>query len=71
MKHLLASLASDIDQVVLSISMESIEGVPGVSKPCMSGITTEEAVGLCLESAYHSSHVVAVDVSDYNPFIED
>jgi len=56
--------------VVLSISMEAIVGVPGVSKPCIEGISTEDAVGLCLTAA-GSSKVIAVDICDYNPFIED
>ncbi len=50
--------------------MEAVQGVPGVSKPCVVGISTEDAVNLCLEAG-QSHKVVGVDVCDYNPFIED
>lgn len=56
--------------IVLSISLEAILGVPGVSKPCQEGISTEDAVGLCIAAA-GSSKVVAIDICDYNPYIED
>jgi arginase family enzyme len=55
---------------VVSISLEAIEGVTGVSRPCLTGITTEEAIEVCLQVG-NSSKVVAIDICDYNPFIED
>lgn len=51
--------------------MEAIEGVAGVSTICVKGITTEEAVEICHTAAKEWTNLVAIDVVDYNPFIED
>ena len=61
----------DIDKVFVSISLESIQTLPGVSTKCSFGIEAEEAVEICKVSGYKSKKLVAIDVSDYNPFIED
>lgn len=59
----------------LSINLESIEGLKGVSTNCLSGgISTEDAVemvyyaGLKLGKA---DILTSVDISEYNPYVED
>lgn len=51
--------------------MESIQSIPGVSTKCPNGISCEEAVEICKVAGFNSQKLVAVDVTDYNPFIED
>lgn len=53
------------------MSMECIEGIPGVSTRCKKGITTEEAVEIFKIAGYLGKKLVALDLSDFNPFIED
>ena len=56
----------------LSISLEAIEGVIGVSSPNVhGGLTTEEITEICYISGKYSNKLVAIDVTDYNPFKED
>lgn len=51
--------------------MEAIEGVTGVSIPCVQGFSTEEIVETCHLVGLNEAKLVAIDVTDYNPFIED
>ena len=55
--------------------MESIEGLKGVSSNCLSGgIATEDAVQMVFEAGHRLGKVgilTSVDISDYNPFVED
>ena len=60
-----------IEHIVLSISMEAIEGDLGVSSKCPQGLSTEEIIEIVKIAGYSSQKLVAVDISDYNPFIED
>ena len=61
--------------VHLSINLESIEGLKGVSSNCLSGgIATEDAVQMVFEAGYRlgkANILASVDISDYNPFVED
>ena len=61
--------------VHLSINLESIEGLKGVSSNCLSGgIATEDAVQMVFEAGYRlgkANILSSVDISDYNPFVED
>ena len=61
--------------VHLSINLESIEGIQGVSSNCLSGgIPSEDAIQMVFEAGYRLGKVGAltsVDISDYNPFVED
>jgi len=60
-----------IEEIVLSISMEGIEGALGVSTKCTLGLTSEEIVEIVKIAGRNSHKLVALDLSDYNPFIED
>jgi len=51
--------------------MEAIDGALGVSKKCTVGLSTEEIVEILKIAGRNSEKLVAVDLSDYNPFIED
>jgi len=51
--------------------MEAIDGVLGVSSRCTEGLSTEEIIEILKITGHNSQKIVAVDVSDYNPFIED
>lgn len=51
--------------------MEAIEGDLGVSSKCTCGLSTEEIIEILKIAGYSSHKLVAVDISDYNPFIED
>jgi len=66
-----ASNDPKIEQIVLSISMEAIEGALGVSSKCTLGLSTEEIVEILKISGRYSDKLIAIEVSDYNPFIED
>lgn len=61
--------------VHLSINLESIEGLKGVSSNCLSGgIATEDAVQMVFEAGYRlgkAGILTSVDISDYNPYVED
>ena len=61
--------------VHLSINLESIEGLNGVSTNCLSGgISTEDAVQMIFEAGYRlgkANILTSVDISEYNPFVED
>ena len=51
--------------------MEVIEGDLGVSSKCPQGLSTEEIIEILKIAGYASQKLVAIDISDYNPFIED
>ena len=61
--------------VHLSINLESIQGIQGVSSNCLSGgIATEDAIQMVFEAGYRLGKVdrlTSVDISDYNPYVED
>jgi arginase family enzyme len=61
------------DQVYFSVSMEAIEGATGVSSPLPpgEGILAEDVVKMFHLLGKNCTNLVAVEVSDYNPFIED
>ena len=65
----------DTHLVHLSINLESIEGLKGVSTNCLSGgIATEDTVQMVFEAGYRlgkAGILTSVDISDYNPFVED
>ena len=51
--------------------MEAIEGDLGVSTKCLQGLSTEEIIEILKIAGFSSQKLVAVEISDYNPFIED
>jgi formiminoglutamase len=56
----------------LSFNIESVEGAVGVSTNCLNGgFKTEEAIEICFLAGYVSPKICAVDISEYNPFVED
>lgn len=61
----------EINQIALSISLEAIEDVLGVSNRCKNGLSTEEITEIVKLAGFYSQKLVAIDISDYNPFIED
>ena len=67
---------ADVKQMVhLSINMETIEGLKGVSTNCLSGgIQTEDAVEMCYQAGLKlgkAKILKSVDFSEYNPYVED
>ncbi len=42
-----------------------------MSTKCVKGISCEEAVEVFKVAGFNSQKLVALDVTDYNPFIED
>ena len=62
----------NIDQVYLSLNLETVEAAVGVTTNCtVGGLTSEEAIEICYLAGRHSDKIVAVDLSEYNPFVED
>ena len=61
--------------VHISINMESIEGLKGVSTNCLSGgIPTEDAVEMCYQAGLKlgkANLLKSVDFTEYNPYVED
>lgn len=61
--------------VHISINMESIEGLKGVSTNCLSGgIPTEDAVEMCYQAGLKLGRarlLKSVDLTEYNPYVED
>lgn len=61
--------------VHLTLNLEAIEGLKGVSTNCLSGgIPTEDAVQICYETGFklgRASILTSVDISEFNPFVED
>jgi formiminoglutamase len=51
--------------------MEAIDGDLGVSSKCSQGLSTEEIIEILKIAGFSSQKFVAVEISDYNPFIED
>ena len=51
--------------------MEAIDGDLGVSSKCSQGLSTEEIIEILKIAGISSQKLVAVEISDYNPFIED
>ena len=49
-----------------------MEAAVGVTTNCTSGgFTSEEAIEICYIAGYYSNKIVAFDISEYNPFVED
>ena len=61
--------------VHLSISLEAIAGLKGVSTNCLSGgISTQDASQMVFEAGLKlgkSNLLASAEISDYNPFVED
>ena len=61
--------------VHVSLNLESIEGLKGVSTNCLSGgIPTEDAVDMCYQAGLklgRANLLKSVDLSEYNPYVED
>ena len=61
--------------VHISINMESIEGLKGVSTNCLSGgIPTEDAGEMCYQAGLklgRANLLTSVDLTEYNPYVED
>ena len=57
----------------LSLNMESIEGMLGVSTNCLSGgFTTEETIKICYDAGLMlGNSLTSVDICEYNPYVED
>jgi formiminoglutamase len=56
----------------VSFNLENVEGATGVSSNCIAGgLKSEEAVEICYLSGLLTEKVVAFDISEYNPFVED
>jgi formiminoglutamase len=52
--------------------MENIEGVAGVTSNCVTGcIKTEEIIEICYLAGLKLTKLVAIDICEYNPFVED
>lgn len=60
------------ESVFVSFDVDSIQGsdCPGVSAPATIGLTAQEALNICF-LAGHSPRVKMVDLSEYNPSVED
>ena len=70
------SLAEKEEMLVhISINLESIEGLKGVSTNCLSGgISTEDAVEMVYQAGLRLGRVnklTSVDLCEYNPYVED
>lgn len=60
------------DQLYVSFNLESVENALGVSTNCLhGGLTTEEAIEICYLSGLYSNKLVAFDIAEYNPYVED
>jgi len=61
--------------VHISLNLESIEGLKGVSSNCLSGgISTEDAVEMVYQAGLRLGQagiLASVDLSEYNPYVED
>ena len=61
--------------VHLSISLEAIAGLKGVSTNCLtSGIPSDDVITMVFEAGLRLGKfdmLKSVDISDYNPFVED
>lgn len=61
--------------VHISINMEVIEGLKGVSTNCLSGgIQTEDAVEMCYQAGLklgRANLLKSIDLTEYNPYVED
>jgi len=61
--------------VHLSLNLEAIEGLKGVSTNCLSGgISTEDAVEMCYQAGLklgRAAMLTSVDISEFNPYVED
>ena len=59
----------------LSINLESIEGLKGVSTNCLSGgLPTEDVVEMCYQAGLRLGRIdilKSVDISEFNPYVED
>lgn len=52
--------------------MENIEGAAGVTTNCVNGcIKTEEIIEICYIAGLKMTKLVAIDISEYDPFVED
>ncbi len=59
-------------RVYISFNLESVESATGVSTNCLAGgLKTEEAIEICYLSGLCGDKVVAFEISEYNPFVED
>ena len=71
----LLQTTNDKHLVHLSINLETIEGLRGVSTNCLSGgISTEDCVAMCFTAAYKLGKqgiLGSIDISEYNPYVED
>lgn len=60
------------DQIYLSINVENIEGAVGVTaNTTVGGFTTEEAIEICYLAGLKLGKLVAIDINEYNPYVED
>ena len=61
--------------VHLSLNLEAIEGLKGVSTNCLSGgISTEDAVEMCYQAGLklgRAAILTSADISEFNPYVED
>ena len=72
--ELVNSLNNDdkVDQIYVSFNLENVHGAIGVSTNCLNGgLTTEEAIDVCLIAGLYSNKIFAFDINEYNPFVED
>jgi formiminoglutamase len=53
------------------MSIECIENIMGVSTRCSQGIKTDEVIEILKIAGFYSNKISAIDICDYNPFIED
>lgn len=62
----------NFDQVHISFNLECVEAAVGVTtNKTAGGFTSEEAVEICYLAGLYSDKIVAVDVCEYNPYVED
>ena len=52
--------------------MENFDAAIGVTSSCTTGgFSTEEAIEICYLSGFLLGKLVAIDINEYNPFVED
>ncbi|CDW90855.1 arginase family protein [Stylonychia lemnae] len=62
----------NVDQVYVSFNLESVEAAVGVTtNNTAGGFTSEEAIEISYLAGLFSHKLVAIDISEYNPFVED
>jgi len=68
----LIELDKEFEQIHVSFNLENIEAAVGVTTNCVTGgLRVEEATEICFLSGYKTGKLVAFDLTEYNPFVED